>query len=116
MRTFLRLFVYAPLGLIILFFAMANRETVPVSLDPFASGGDAAAAPAFQAPFFLVVLLSMALGVLAGGLSCWIGHYQLRRTARSAQREAKEAQAEVGRLRQQALAALPGDPAGKTGR
>ena len=66
MRSLLRLFVYVPLGLLILFFALANRGSVKISLDPFPGGG--LTGPLFEAPLFPVVLTSAALGVIAGGV------------------------------------------------
>ena len=61
MRSLLRLIVYIPLGLIFLFFALANRQPVRISLNP--SGGELSG-PSFEASLFLVVLAAMALGVM----------------------------------------------------
>ena len=97
MRSLLRVFVFVPLGLLILFFALANRGSVRISLDPFPGGG--LTGPSFEAPLFLVVLTSAALGVIAGGASSWLSHRRVRRVAK-----AKE---EVEQLRRQALASLP---------
>lgn len=105
MKSILRVIIFVPLALIILFFSMANRAPVRVGLDPFATPD--AAGPSFEAPMFLVVLAAMALGVLAGGASSWLGHLPVRRAAKVAQAEAKKARVEVEKLRQQALAQLP---------
>jgi uncharacterized integral membrane protein len=105
MRSLLRLLVYVPLGLLILFFALANRGSVKISLDPF-PGGELSG-PSFEAPLFLVVLASVGLGVIAGGASSWLSHRQVRRFAKQAQAEAVKAKEEVERLRRQALASLP---------
>ncbi len=104
MRSFLRVIVYIPLALVFLFFAMANRGPVKISLDPF-PGGELGG-PSFQAPLFLVVLASIAIGVLAGGLSSWLSHRPVRRAAREARAEAQKAVGQVERLRQQALSSL----------
>ena len=105
MRSLLRLFVYLPLALLILFFALANRGSVKISLDPFPGG--ALTGPSFEAPLFLVVLTSAALGVVAGGASSWLSHRQVRRVAKRAVAEAAKAKDEVEQLRRQALASLP---------
>jgi uncharacterized integral membrane protein len=105
MRTLLRLIIFVPLGLLILFFAMANRTSVKISLDPFPepdSGG-----LSFDAPLFLVVMASVAIGVLAGGVSSWLSHLSVRRAARQARAEAFRARGEMEELRQQALGSLP---------
>ncbi|MEF3366184.1 DUF1049 domain-containing protein [Methylocystis sp. 9N] len=107
MKSILRIIVFVPLALVILFFAMANRESVRIWLDPFAPNDDSG--PHFDAPIFLVVLASAAVGVLAGGVSSWIGHLPVRRAAKVARAEARKTRVEIERLRQQALASLPGD-------
>ncbi len=111
MRSLLRLLVYIPLGLLILYFALANRGSVKISLDPF-PGGEASAL-SFEAPLFLVVLTAVAIGVIAGGASSWLTHAPLRRTARQARAEASKARSEVEQLRQQTLANLPSAGVGK---
>ena len=113
MKSILRIIVFVPLALVILFFSMANRGTVKIGLDPFAT--DAADASSIEAPIFLVVLASMAIGVLAGGVSSWLGHLPVRRAAKVARAEARKTRLESEKLRQQALAALPGETS-KSGR
>jgi uncharacterized integral membrane protein len=114
MRSLVRLFVYVPLGLLILFFALANRGSVKISLDPFPGG--ALTGPSFEAPLFLVVLTSVALGVIAGGASSWLSHREVRRGAKRALADAAKAKEEVERLRRQALASLPSASGQKSAR
>jgi uncharacterized integral membrane protein len=110
MKSILRIIVFVPLALVILFFSMANRGSVKIGLDPFAPV-DAETA-FFEAPLFLVVLVSMAVGVVAGGVTSWLGHLPVRRAAKVARAEAKKTRLEIEKLRQQALAALPAEPKG----
>ncbi len=113
MRSIMRIIVFVPLALIILFFAMANRGSVRIGLDPFTPAD--ASGPSFETPLFLVVLVSMAIGVLAGGVSSWLGHMSVRRAAKVARSEAKKTRLEIEKMRQQALAKLP-DAGVKPGR
>ncbi|PWB84220.1 MAG: DUF1049 domain-containing protein [Methylocystaceae bacterium] len=108
MRSVLRIIVYVPLGLVFLFFAVANRGAVKIFLDPFP--GDDAAGLSFEAPLYLVVLASIALGVVAGGLSSWVAHGRYRRAAKAARVDAKKARSEADQLRGQALASLSAEP------
>jgi len=107
MKSILRVIVFVPLALIILFFSMANRGSVRIGLDPFAPSDGSG--PSFEAPIFLVVLASIAIGVLAGGISSWLGHLSVRRAAKVARAEARKTRVEIEKLRQQALASLPAD-------
>ena len=111
MKSILRVIIFVPLALIILFFSMANRGSVRIGLDPFAPNEGWS----FEAPSFLVVLASMALGVLAGGISSWLGHLPVRRAAKIARAEARKTRVEVEKLRQQALDSLPADKRLKSG-
>lgn len=110
MKSVLRILVFVPLALIILFFSMANRAMVKIGVDPFSA--NPAEAPYVEAPMYLVVLASIAIGVLAGGVSSWLGHLPVRRAAKVARAEARKTRLEIEKLRQQALAELPTDSKG----
>jgi hypothetical protein len=85
---FLKLLVAAPLGALVIVFAFANRELVTIYFDP--TGGRVIAP--VQAREYVVLLIAAAAGVVAGGAATWIGQGRHRRAAR-------EAEAEVARLR-----------------
>lgn len=114
MKSVLRIIVFVPLALVILFFAMANRGVVKIGVDPFAPHD--ASAPYFEAPLFLVVLAATAIGVVAGGVSSWLGHLPVRRAAKVARAEAKKTRLEVEKLRQKSVAELPADDSTRSGK
>jgi uncharacterized integral membrane protein len=92
MKTFLKWLVLAPVGVILLAFAIANREPVRVVLDPLPGDGSD-----FQiaAPLFLIIFLAIGVGVLAGGFAAWLAQGRHRRAAR-------HARADIDRLRNEA--------------
>ena len=99
MKTFLRavgLVLLALIAILAIAFAVANRQVVAISFDPFSSGD-----PVFvlAAPLFLLVFLLVAAGVVIGGVASWLGQGRYRTGARRASAEAREAQAENARLR-----------------
>ena len=64
MRKFIAIAVLAPLAIVIVMFAVANREIITVSFDPF----DAAhPAYALKMPLFVLIFALVGLGVLVGG-------------------------------------------------
>jgi hypothetical protein len=60
MRNLLKFLVIAPLALIFLIFALANRQTVVVSFDPF-NGGDIPS-PQIVLPLFIVLIVAAMVG------------------------------------------------------
>lgn len=84
MRRLLFWIVLVPLGALIVLFAVANRTSVVVSLDPF-SGENSALA--FSAPLFLVMFASVIIGVVIGGIASLAHSYRMWRTVRRAEEE-----------------------------
>ena len=94
--------VLFPLGVIFVVFAVANRQAVTVSFDPFNS-----TQPAFAAtmPLFVLILALIMLGILVGGIAAWLRQAKWRRTARRLQGEMQALRADLDLARrEQALA------------
>jgi len=68
-------------------FAVANREIITVSFDPFDT-----AHPAFalKMPLFILIFALVALGVLVGGIAAWLRQHKWRARARRAEAEARD--------------------------
>jgi uncharacterized integral membrane protein len=78
-RTLLTAVVLVPLGVLILLFALANRQWISVSLDPFSAQDPAVAV---SLPVFFVVLFALMAGVVIGGVATWLSQAKWRREAR----------------------------------
>ncbi|MBX9741027.1 MAG: LapA family protein [Beijerinckiaceae bacterium] len=104
MKSFLKWLILAPVALVLLVFAIANREPVRVVLDPLSSGP-----PDFQivAPLFIVLFLTAMLGVLAGGVATWLAQGRHRRAARHAKSDVERLRGECDRLRAQLTPTIP---------
>ena len=89
--------ILVPLAIVLITFAVANRQTVVVSLDPF---DQAHPALAVALPLFALVLVLLIGGVIVGGVAAWLKQAKWRRAARLAEAEARELRAEVDRLKQ----------------
>jgi uncharacterized integral membrane protein len=94
MKSFLKLLVLLPIVVIVTIFAIANRELVQVTVDPFGWFD----MPAVGVPLFLVLFLSCALGVVLGGTAVWIGQGRHRRAARLNAKAAARHKAELDRV------------------
>lgn len=103
-RRLVSALVVLPLGLVLVIFAVANRHAVTVSLDPF--GADAPALTA-TLPLFLLILLMLAIGVVAGGIAAWLNQGRWRRAARRLGAEARALRSEREGLKAELAAREP---------
>jgi uncharacterized integral membrane protein len=95
-RRILTWIVIAPLAAVIIAFAVANRQTVTVSFDPFSSANPAYAA---TLPLFAVIFAVLILGVIVGGVAAWIRQSQWRRRARQLDGEVRALHEEIDGIR-----------------
>jgi uncharacterized integral membrane protein len=108
MWRFLKLLVAIPVMLAIILFAVANRQNVRVSFDPFAKDAPQAF---LDMPLFGLALAILALGVVIGGLAVWLSQGRHRKAERRLRREVTRLAGETAALRavapEAALATLP---------
>ena len=112
LRKLITALILVPLAIVLVAFAVANRQTVVVSFDPFDQ-----AHPAFTlaVPLFALILALVVGGVIVGGVAAWLRQSKWRRTARLAQAQARELGAELDRLKRSMrpvelpTAPVPGD-------
>ena len=88
MGKFLKTLVIVPIALVLLAFAVANRQLVMVSFNPFDSGD---LSLALTLPLFIVIIAAAVVGVIAGGIAVWFGQRRWRRSARRFEAEAQAA-------------------------
>ena len=95
-RKIVTAIIVVPLAAVIIAFAVANRQSVTVSFDPFSS-----ASPAYAAtlPLFAVLFAVLILGVLIGGIAAWIRQGKWRRAARRLDGEVRGLHQEMDAIR-----------------
>lgn len=71
--------ILVPLAIVLLMFAVANREIVTVSFDPFNTTAPAAA---ISIPLFVLIFVLVILGIVIGGVAAWLRQSGYRRAAR----------------------------------
>jgi uncharacterized integral membrane protein len=99
LRKIVAAVILIPLAIVIVAFAVANRQNVTVSLDPF--NPDVPAASVTQ-PLFVVIVAVLILGVIIGGIAAWLRQSKWRRTARRLEREVVELRRERDGLKRTA--------------
>ncbi len=87
MRRTLTFIIVVPLALIIIAFAVANRQIVTVSFDPFSTDN-----PAYSStlPLFLLIFVLVIFGVIVGGTAAWLRQSKWRRIARKLDAENRQ--------------------------
>jgi hypothetical protein len=106
-RKFVTALILVPLAIVVIAFAVANRQNVLVSFDPFDQANPAFARPV---PLYALVLVLVIVGVVVGGIAAWLRQGKWRRAARLAQGEARRLRAELDHLKRRTGA---GDLAGQ---
>lgn len=96
LRKIVAALILVPLAIVIIAFAVANRQIVTVSLDPFSSDRPAASV---TLPLFALIIVLLIAGVLIGGVAAWLRQSKWRRNARRLEREVDQLRSEVDSLR-----------------
>jgi uncharacterized integral membrane protein len=90
--------ILVPLGLVIVALAVANRDVVTVSFDPFNTIDPAMVV---RAPLFVLVFVLVIAGVIIGGIAAWLRQTKWRRAARRLEADLRAARQDADRLRRQ---------------
>ena len=80
LRKVATVLLLVPLAIALIVFAVANREIVTVSLDPFDS---AQPALSLRMPLFVLIFAFLIAGVLLGGFAAWLRQGRHRRASRA---------------------------------
>jgi uncharacterized integral membrane protein len=104
-RKLLIWLVLVPLAIIILAFAMANRQLVTISFDPFNAAQPAAS---LTLPLFVLIFILVLLGVIIGGIAAWTRQSRYRRAARVLEGDVAGLRREVALLNER-LTSIPQD-------
>jgi uncharacterized integral membrane protein len=96
MKKVIRYLVIVPLAILFVALAVANRHLVTVSIDPLFLFNPPLTV---TMPLFLLLIIAILIGVVAGGAASWMRQSKWRRAARDNSSEAELWRAEADRLR-----------------
>ncbi|MBS9719164.1 LapA family protein [Tianweitania sp. BSSL-BM11] len=71
--------IVVPIAVVLIALAVANRELVPFTMDPFNPGNPALT---IQMPFFIYLFLTLFIGVVIGSFATWVAQHRYRKIAR----------------------------------
>jgi uncharacterized integral membrane protein len=106
-RKIVNVVIILPLAVIFLVFAVANRELVTLSFDPFNSSDPAVSV---SLPLFVIMIAALITGLIVGGVATWIGQRHWRRAAKRHESEARTAREQLASSRTNALVPVHRDP------
>lgn len=108
LRKALAAIILIPIVLLLVMFAVANRQVVTLSFDPFDAANPAYAV---AVPLFVLIFVLVVLGVLLGGVAAWLRQGRWRRTARRLDGQMRQLNDEVHELRRREMERRAPQPA-----
>ncbi|GLQ56020.1 LapA family protein [Devosia nitrariae] len=89
--------VLVPLSVVLIAFALANRQLIALNLNPLSSAGPLD--DGRGVPMFLVLYAMLLIGILLGGAATWFAQGVHRQRERHWRREAQQLGRELDKLR-----------------
>ena len=108
LRKALAAIILIPIVLLLVMFAVANRQIVTLSFDPFDAANPAYAV---TVPLFVLIFVLVVLGVLLGGVAAWLRQGRWRRAARRLDGQMRRLNDEVHELRRREMERRTAQPA-----
>lgn len=99
LRWLFSILIAAPFALLVVLFAVSNRQTVSLEVFPLPF--------VIDTPLYMIVLGAMTLGLMAGALIVWVMGHKARRTARLESKRAQRLEKELAEVRAAALRPTP---------
>ncbi|MBM2714321.1 LapA family protein [Mesorhizobium caraganae] len=104
-NRFMLIVVFVPLAVILIALAVANRELVAFTLDPFNPGNPKLT---LNLPLFIFLFVALAIGMVVGSLATWVKQGRYRKLARQRGIEAENLRQAVSRVPAAPQGSAPG--------
>lgn len=109
LNRFMLIVVFVPLAIILIALAVANRELVAFTLDPFNPGNPKLT---LTLPLFIFLFLALAIGMIVGSLATWVKQGRYRKLARQRGVEAENLRQAASRAPSASQGPVHGAPQG----
>jgi uncharacterized membrane protein YciS (DUF1049 family) len=96
LRRIFNWIIGVPIAIVIIGFAIANRQWQQVSFDPFSQETPFAS---ITMPLWALLFCGIFLGILAGWAGCWFAQAKWRKAAREARIDLDRAERDLRRLK-----------------
>ena len=97
-RQLIGWFLLLPLSVLLIVFALANRQLVVVNFNPL-TPVESLDAPGFGIPLFFVIYAVLLIGVLLGGVATWFAQSHHRVEKRQFRRESQRLRSDLDQAR-----------------
>jgi uncharacterized protein YpmB len=92
LRRILRWIIWLPVAIIVISFAVANRQWTRLSLDPFSSTSPFLT---IEMPLWLLFIVGVFIGLIVGWAMCWFAQGKHRKLARERAKDIARLQNEL---------------------
>ena len=92
MRRILRWVIWLPVAIVVISFAVANRQWTRLSLDPFSSTTPFLT---IEMPLWALFIFGVFIGLLVGWVACWFAQGKHRKLSRERRGEITRLQSEI---------------------
>jgi hypothetical protein len=107
LRRFLNWTIGLPIAILVIAFAVANRQWITISFDPFSRESPFAS---IDMPLWVLFFGGIFFGLIAGWIAAWLAQGKWRRAARQARIELVRAEDEKARLQREMVPPGPASP------
>ena len=92
MRRIFRWIIGLPIVLVVIAFAVANRQWTTLSLDPFTSESPVLS---ISMPLWMLFIFGVFVGIVIGWAGCWVAQAKWRKLSRERRTEIAQLQSEL---------------------
>lgn len=100
MRRLLRWIIGLPVAVVVVAFAVANRQWTTISLDPFSRDNPMAA---IDMPLWALFFVGLLVGLIVGWSACWLAQGKWRRALKETRSDLTRHQVQAAAQRQREI-------------
>jgi uncharacterized integral membrane protein len=96
-KRFIGWFILVPISVILIIFALANRQMIKLNFDPTSSLNPLISS--IELPLYFIIYSMLFLGILLGGVAVWFTQGRYRKQCRQLSKTTKTLESEIGEIK-----------------